>query len=224
MVSPSTLSFLKAIKKNNNKEWFDKNKEKYLSAKENVAELIENFLIEAKKFEKGLAPLSAKDCMFRIYRDVRFAKDKRPYKNNLGASINVGGKKAMNAGFYIHIEPGKSFIAGGMWMPPSDQLKMIRQEIDYNGKVIRKILNKKEFENYFGGLDQLYALKTTPKGYPKDHENIDLLKLNSYIVWHPYSDAEVMKNDFVKVLAKGAKTMKPFLDFLNSALIGNEGA
>jgi uncharacterized protein (TIGR02453 family) len=222
MINKSTLTFLTAIKKNNNKEWFEKNKEKYILAKDNVAEMIDGFLKEATKFEKGFAGLEAKNCVYRIYRDVRFSKDKKPYKNNLGASVNVGGKKALNAGYYIHIEPGRSFIAGGMWMPPSEQLKMIRQEIDYNGKLLRKILDKKEFASYYGGLDKEYMLKTTPKGYAKDHPYIDLLRMNSYIVWHPFTDAQVMKKDFVKQLASGAKIMKPFLDFINTSFVGNE--
>lgn len=222
MITKSTLDFLTKIKKNNNRDWFEKNKDKYISARDNVADLIDAFLKEAVKFEKGLANLSSKDCVYRIYRDVRFSKDKKPYKNNLGASVNVGGKKAMNAGYYIHIEPGRAFIAGGMWMPPTDQIKMIRQEIDYNGKDIRSILKKKDFKAYYGGLDKEYALKSSPKGYPKDHPDIDLLKLNSYIVFHKFTDAQVMKKDFPKQLAKGAKIMKPFLDFLNTAIhVGN---
>lgn len=218
MINKSTLDFLKAIKKNNDREWFEKNKDRYITAKDNVGELIDAFLAEAVKFEKGFANLSAKDCVFRIYRDVRFSKDKKPYKTNLGAGINVGGKKALNAGYYIHIEPGNSFIAGGMWMPPADQIKMIRQEIDYNGKIIRSVLKKKDFKTYYGELDQEYALKTSPKGYAKDHPEIDLLRLNSFIVLHKFSDAEIMKKDFAKQLGKGAKIMKPLLDFLNTAI------
>ncbi len=222
MITKQTLTFLKAIKKNNNREWFEKNKEKYLLAKENVAEVIDGFLKEATKFEKGFASLTSQSCMYRIYRDVRFSKDKRPYKNNLGASINVGGKKASNAGYYIHIEPGNSMIAGGMWMPPSEQLKMIRQEIDYNGKNFKKIIEKKDFANYFGGLDESYMLKTTPKGYDKEHPFIDLLRMNSYIVWHKIPDTVVMKKDFVKELGKGAKLMKPMIDFINTSFVGND--
>ncbi|MFN8166163.1 MAG: DUF2461 domain-containing protein [Bacteroidia bacterium] len=217
-MNPATLTFLKSLKKNNNKEWFDANREKYLAAKEDVAELIDEFLKEITKFEKGFAGMSAKDCMFRIFRDVRFSKDKSPYKVNMGATMNVGGKKMMTAGFYVHVEPGKSFIAGGIWMPPGDLIKKIRQEIDYNGDKLRKILDGKEFKKYFGGFDQEYALKTTPKGYDKDHKYIHHLKLNSFIVWHPFTDAEVLKPSFARELAKGAKLMKPMVDFINTAL------
>src|SRR6185436_17723592 len=152
MIQPTTLNFLKALKKNNNKEWFDKNKDKYLAAKENVEGFVDELIKSISTFDKGLMGLRAKDCVFRIYRDVRFAKDKRPYKTNLGASISAGGKKAEVAGYYIHIEPGKSLIAGGRWMPSSDHLKKIRQEIDYNGKKIKKILNDENFKKEFGEL------------------------------------------------------------------------
>ncbi len=218
MIQPSTLSFLRDIKKNNNKEWFDKNKERYLVAKDNVAATVDELLLEITSFDKRFAGLSSKDCLFRIYRDVRFSKDKRPYKNNLGASINIGGKKAINAGYYLHIEPGRAFLAGGIWMPPGDLIKKIRQEIDYNSKQINKILSQKDFKKYFGKLDEEYKLKTTPKGYDKDHPDIDILRLTSFIVWHKFTDKEVTSKGFVKQLAKGSKLMKPFLDFLNTAI------
>jgi uncharacterized protein (TIGR02453 family) len=220
MIQKSTLDFLKALKKNNNKEWFDKNRKKYLAAKQNVDEMINALIKSFSSFDKKLAGLQAKDCVFRIYRDIRFSKNKTPYKTNLGASINAGGKKVMNAGFYIHIEPGKSFLAGGMWMPPSDQLKKIRQEIDYNGKQFHKILAKKNFKKTFGALDDSdeYKLARPPKGYDKNHPDVELLKLNSYIVWHEYGEKQITSKNFVKEITKDAKVMKPFLDFLNTAI------
>ncbi len=220
MIQKSTLDFLKTLKKNNNKEWFDANKEKYLAAKANIDSFIEETIKSFTAFDKGLTGLKAKDCVFRIYRDVRFSKNKTPYKINMGASINAGGKKMEVAGFYIHIEPGKSFLAGGRWMPSSDHLKKIRQEIDYNGKKLHKILSDKDFKKQFGELDNSkeYKLARPPKGYDKDHKDIELLKLNSYIVWHEYNEKEVLSANFLKELTKTAKTMKPFLDFLNTAI------
>jgi uncharacterized protein (TIGR02453 family) len=215
MITTPTLKFLKALRTNNNKEWFDKNKDQYLTSKDNVSGLVDLFLAELGRIDKEYKGLTSKDCLFRIYRDVRFSKDKRPYKTNLGASMNPGGKKAINAGYYLHIEPGKSFLAGGIWMPPGDVLKKIRQEIDYNGKEINSILNKKEFKKLFGELDPEYRLKTTPKGYSKDHPDIDLLKLTSFIAWREFSDAEIQKKNFVAELGKSARVMKPFIDFLN---------
>lgn len=218
MINSQTLSFLTSIKKNNNKEWFDKNKDRYLSVKDNVSETIDSVLKEICTFDKRFGGLTSKDCLFRIYRDVRFSKDKKPYKNNLGASINIGGKKALNAGYYLHIEPGKSFFAGGMWMPPGDVLKKIRQEIDYNGKKFQKIIDNKDFKKYFGGLEEEYKLKTTPKGYDKDHPEIEYLRLTSFIVSHSFTDKELQSKNFAKEIGKGAKLMRPFLDFLNQAL------
>lgn len=218
MINTSTLTFLRDIKKNNNRDWFEKNKDRYLSAKDNVAEVIDSLLPKLCTFEKKFNGLTSKDCLFRIYRDVRFSKDKRPYKNNLGASINVGGKKAINAGYYLHIEPGNSFLAGGIWMPPGDVVKIIRQEIDYNGEKINKIISQKEFKKYFGKLDAENKLKTTPKGYDKDHPDIELLRLNSFIVWHKYTDKEITNKNCIKELTKGSKIMKPFLDFLNGGI------
>ena len=218
MISKKTFTFLKALQKNNNKPWFDLHKDDYLAAKQDVQDFIEVLIRELTTFDKSLNGLTAKECMFRIYRDVRFAKDKRPYKNNMGASINSGGKKSQDPGYYVHIQPGSSFIAGGLWMPPADQLKKIRQEIDYNGKQIHKILDDSAFKKYFGGLDTASKRKTAPKGYPKDHPDIDLLKFNNFVVWHKFDDKIMLGKNVLKELVKGAKIMKPFTDFLKTAV------
>jgi uncharacterized protein (TIGR02453 family) len=218
MINKGTLDFLKAIKKNNNKDWFEKNKDKYLAVKENWESVLDQALKGFVKFDKRFGEMKGKDCVYRIYRDVRFSPDKTPYKTHLGANVNVYGKKSMNAGYYIHIEPGKSFIAGGMWMPPGDMLKKVRQEIDYNAKDLRKILNNKSFKKYYGEFEKEYALKTTPKGYDKEHPEIEFLRLTSYIVSHPFTDAQVMRSGFVKEVVKGAEIMKPLIEFLNTAL------
>ena len=220
MIEKGTIEFLKQLRKNNRKEWFDANREKYLLAKANVDAFVDDAIKAFSSFDRSLTGLKAKDCVFRIYRDVRFSKDKRPYKTNMGASINAGGKKMEVAGYYLHIEPGGSLIAGGRWMPSSDHLKKIRQEIDYNGKQLHKILADKNFKKLFGGLDSSdeYKLSRPPKGYDKDHKDIELLKLSSYLVWHEFSDKDVLSKDFLKKLTTTAKTMKPLLDFLNTAI------
>ncbi len=220
MIQKSTLDFLKQLKKNNKREWFDANKDKYLAAKANVDSFVEDVIKAFSSFDKSLTGLKAKDCVFRIYRDVRFSKDKSPYKTNMGAGINRGGKKMEIAGYYLHIEPGKTMIAGGRWMPSGDHLKMIRQEIDYNGKKLHKILSDKNFKKLFGGLDdsEEYKLVRPPKGYDKDHKDVELLKLNSYLVWHEFNDKKVLSKNFLKELTATAKAMKPLLDFLNTAL------
>ena len=218
MIDKKTLAFLTSLKKNNNKPWFDAHKEQYLAAKDNVEGFITELLKELSRFDPSLKDLKAKDCLFRIYRDVRFAKDKRPYKTNMGASISAGGKKSEGPGYYLHIEPGRAFLAGGMWMPEADHLKKIRQEIDYNSKDLQKVISNKEFKKYYGGFDEEHKLKTTPKGYAKDHPQIELLKLTSFIVWHDYDNKQILSKNFVKELAKGAKIMKPFLTFLETAI------
>ncbi len=218
MISPATLKFLSSLKKNNNKDWFDKHKNDYLSAKANMEMTVAEFIGSIAKFDKAIAGLDPAKCLFRIYKDVRFSKDKSPYKTNLGASINPNGKQKVEPVYYLHIEPGNSFIAGGMWMPPAEELKKIRQEIDYNGKVLKKILGNDVFKKQFGGLSAEYKLKTTPKGYDKNHPDIELLRHTSYIVWAKLSDKLICSKALHKDLAQKAKLIKPFLDFLRVAL------
>lgn len=211
-------SFLKAIAKNNNRQWFEKNKPKYLEAKTLFDDFVEALHKELLKFDESLAGLNPRKLSFRIYRDVRFSKDKRPYKVNMGAGLSAHGKMEQEPGYYIHIEPGKSFMAGGFYMPNPENLAKIRQEIDYNTKDFLKILNNKKFKKYFVGLDDFDKLKTAPKGYPKEHAHIDLLKNKSFIVTHYFTDKEVLDKKFVKTSAEVAKAIKPLNDFLLNAL------
>ena len=217
-IQPKTFAFLKSLKKNNNRDWFNDHKSEYENAKDNVLGFIQELVVAFSTFDSSLRGLEAKDCLFRIYRDTRFSKDKTPYKTNLGASINAGGKKSMGPGYYVHLEPGGSFIAGGIWMPPADEVKKIRQEIDYNGKDLKKILTKPSFKKAFGGLSREHALKTAPKGYPKDHPDIELLKLNSFIVWKNVTDKDILGPKSIKTLTTLGKEMKPLMDFLKTAL------
>jgi uncharacterized protein (TIGR02453 family) len=211
--------FLKSIAKNNNREWFEKNKPKYLVAKQSFEDFLEAFHLELLKFDESVAGLNPRKLGFRIYRDVRFSKDKRPYKVNMGAGFSPGGKMMQEPGYYIHIEPGnKSFIAAGLYMPDSANLAKIRQEIDYNSKGFLKILNDKNFKKYFSGLDDFDRVKTAPKGYPKDHPQIDLLKNKSFISSHAFTDKEVNDKKFPKKVAEVCKAIKPLNDFLREAI------
>jgi len=212
------LSFLKTISKNNNREWFEKNKPKYLIVKSHFEDFLEAFHQELLRFDESLSGLNPRKMGFRIYRDVRFSKDKRPYKVNMGAGFSEHGKMDQEPGYYIHIEPGKSFIAGGLYMPDADKLSRIRQEIDYNTDAFLKIFNDRKFKKLFPSLDDFDKLKTAPKGYPKDHPHIDLLKNKSYVVSHHFSDTEVLDKKFVKNAAEVAKTLKPLNDFLRAAI------
>ncbi len=212
------LKFLKSISKNNNREWFEKNKSKYLEAKAGFEDFLEAFHAELLKFDESLAAINPRKMGFRIYRDVRFSKDKRPYKTNMGAGFSEHGKMEQEPGYYIHIEPGKSFIAGGIYMPEKDQLAKIRQELDYNSDKFLKILKDKKFKKLFSSLDEYGKLKTAPKGYPKDHPHIKLLQHKSFVVSHYFSDQDVANKNFPKKAAAVAAIIKPLNNFLTEAI------
>ena len=218
MLQQSTLEFLKKLKKNNNKDWFDKHKAGYEAAKKDLTAFIEKVIAAIGSFDPSVKHLEPKDCMFRIYRDVRFSKDKTPYKSHLGAYISGRGKKSHGPGYYIHIQPDNSFLAGGLWVPPTPDLNKVRQEIDYNLEEFGSILKEKSFKKYFKSLDQGEKLKTLPKGYDKDHPGIELLKLKSFTVTYHVDDKAVTSKDFVKHATGVFKSMKPLHDFLDRAL------
>lgn len=214
-----SLQFLKKIKTNNNRDWFEAHKEDFNEAKLEFEEFVQKLIGIISKFDKSVSPdLKAKDCVFRIYKDVRFSKDKTPYKTNFGASINPGGKKSLQAGYYFHLQPGNVFIAGGNYMPPADMLQAIRQEIDYNGDKLDKIIKSKAYTAYFNGLDQEDKLKTVPKGYDKEHKHIDLLKLKSFIAFTNVEDKKLNAKDAFTYLGNGYKAMLPLNQFLREAI------
>ncbi|MBL7851732.1 MAG: DUF2461 domain-containing protein [Cyclobacteriaceae bacterium] len=212
------LKFLSALKKHNDRVWFEKNKGQYLQARENFEVFVTRLHGELVSFNPDLAGLDPRKLPFRIYRDVRFSKDKSPYKVNMGAGISPGGKMMQEPGYYIHIEPGKSFIAGGMYMPEPSNLSKIRQEIDYNGDQLEKIMKHKSFKKWFEGFDDFDKMKTIPKGYPKDHPRADWLKHRSYIVSHNFTDKEVKDKKFLKKVVEACKVMKPLNEFLRDAM------
>lgn len=218
MIARSTLDFLKKLKKNNNKDWFDANRDAYELAKTNMQDVVKQLIDQLSVFDSTIKGLEPKHCMFRINRDVRFSKNKAPYKTNLGAIMNKGGKKSNVPGYYIHIEPGNSFVAGGSWMPEAPELAAIRQEIDYNTKEFQKIISAKEFKSLFGSLSEEDKLKTAPKGYEKDHPAIELLKHKSFIVVHELKDTQLLDKNFIKNTAKVFKAMYPLDCFLRKAL------
>ena len=217
MLQKSTVDFLKKLKKNNNREWFQKNKSVYEEAKADFEKFLNLLIIEISKFDKSLSGIQAKDCVFRIYRDVRFAKDKSPYKTNFGASLSKNKKEYFKPGYYIHIEPSGSFLAGGVWMPPADLINKIRQEIDYNTKEFKKIIGNKDFKNYFKALEN-QKLKKTPKNYPKDHPEIELLKYTSYIATHEMKENMLTDKKLLQHCAKTFKAMLPLNEFLRKAI------
>ncbi len=219
MLQSTTLKFLKDLKKNNNKTWFEEHRKQYDFAKADFFSLVEQLIRGIAKFDKPINNLEAKNCTFRINRDVRFSKNKDPYKSNLAAYFNKDGKKGIGAGYYLHVEPGKSFAAGGIWMPEPGVLANIRQEIDYNFTDWKKILENKNFRNAFTqGVNSSDSLTRPPKGYDENNPAIEFLKMKSFIVSRPFTDIDVQNKFFAREVAKTFHTMKPMIDFLNTSL------
>ncbi len=213
------LKFLKDIARHNDRDWFEKNKPRYLVAKQGFEEFVGKILTELVKFDPSLAGLEPRKLPFRIYRDVRFSKDKRPYKTNMGAGFSPNGKLVQEPGYYLHLQPGNnSFVAGGIYQPDASNLAKVRQEIDYNPEGLRKIMKAPAFRKAFGGFDDFDKLKTAPKGYPKDHPDLEWLKLKSFIVSMPLTDKEVTGKKFVGIVAGACKRIKPLNDYIREAL------
>jgi uncharacterized protein (TIGR02453 family) len=218
MIQKTTLQFLSALKKNNTKEWFDANRKQYELAKENIKELAESLIKSLGVHDEDIAQLLAKDCTFRINRDVRFSKNKDPYKSNMSCIFSKGGKKSEASGFYVHIEPGQAFVAAGYWAPEAKKLAAVRQEIDYNFEAWKKIISSKKFKNTFEtGLSQEDILQRPPKGYDIENPAIEFLKLKSFIVRKKLTDEELLDKNFVKTITNIFTVVKPMLDFLNEA-------
>ena len=211
----STLQFLRTLEKNNNRDWFNENKTTYQEAQQDVISFVEKLIEEMVVFDEEIGKADAKKSLFRIYRDTRFSKDKSPYKTNFGASLGMG-KGSQKAGYYLHIEPGKSFLAGGIYMPESSVLKEIRKEISAFGEEFLTIVEKDKFRNYFRGLSVEDKLKKVPQGFEKDDKMAEFLKLKHYIVTHPVSDEQLLNENAAKEFAKIYKAMKPLNDFLNA--------
>jgi uncharacterized protein (TIGR02453 family) len=212
------LSFLRQLTENNNRDWFEANRDEYEQCRTDFLKFSQDLLKELTAFEPDFQPLEAKDCLFRLYRDVRFSKDKRPYKNHFGAYFAPGGRKSTKAGYYFHLEPGnKSMLAGGMYAPPAEALKKIRQEIDYNSARLRGILAEPTFAKYYGGLSG-ETLKTTPKGYPAGHPDIHLIRHKDFTAVHYLDDNETGKVKLLPTAVTIFRALKPLNDFLNSAV------
>ena len=218
MITASSLQFLKALAKNNNREWFLANKNKYDLAKENYLNFVEEVLSGIVKFDNSLAELNPKQCVFRINRDVRFSKNKDPYKTNFGASFSKGAKKINAAGYYFHLEPGACFIGGGLWMPEANDLQKVRQEIDYCFKEFNGIIQHKQFKNTFTGLSTEVKLARPPKGYDLDNPAIEFLKLKSFTAIASLSDSDVLDKNIVKKSLAIFKTIAPLIHFLNRSI------
>ena len=221
MLQTSTLQFLKQLAKNNNKEWFDANRKKYDAAKSDLMSFFQQVIVGFAKTDASISTVNAKDCLFRINRDVRFAKDKSPYKTNMGAYLNANGKKSITAGYYLHIEPGNSFVGGGIYQPDADALKKIRQEVDYNFDEFKKIINNKKFKAVYSEgirMNDEVSLSRPPKGYDENNPSIDYLKLKSFVGTMPLTDSQLTDKKSVATIVKAFEALHPLVVFLNKAL------
>jgi uncharacterized protein (TIGR02453 family) len=215
-IKKSTLDFLTAIKCNNNREWFLANRPLYLDAKENFESFVQQVIDRIISYEPIMKGLEAKSCVYRINRDIRFSNDKSPYKSHFGAFIVRGGKNNGDkfAGYYFHVEPGASIMAGGAYMPPTPWLSAIREKINDNADEFIRITRTKDFIKYFGSIDG-EKLKTVPKGYSKDNPNLELLRYKSYLVVNNAPDKLVLSKDYMDHVVNVFKAMKPLNDYLN---------
>jgi uncharacterized protein (TIGR02453 family) len=223
-IMKNIFSFLEALAQNNNRDWFQDNKKTYQAALETFREFIGTILTGISKTDPSVGNLEAKDTIFRIYKDVRFSKDKTPYKTHFGGWMAKGGRKSTDAGYYFHLEPGNTFMAAGVWMPPKEQLTLIRQEIMYNPSEFFKVINdpviNKGYER--GGKEDM--LKKGPVGFPKDFEFMEEIKYKHFIFSKNYENKELIKSGFAEKVTHDYKGLYPLVDYLNHAMsfTGNE--
>lgn len=215
VIPASVFQFLKDLKKHNDRDWFGKNKDRYLTEYENMIVFAEAFLGEMQKIDH-IETESGKKSLHRIYRDTRFSKDKTPYKCNFGGGFRRA-TRLLRGGYYYHIEPGNSFAAGGFWGPNKEDLQRIREDIDQNYQEWRALIRNKKIKDTFGQL-QGEALKTTPKGFPSDHPAIDLLRYKQFLLIRPFTDKEVLSPAFLPELVKTYKNIRPFFDHMSQVL------
>ncbi|MDP3643775.1 MAG: DUF2461 domain-containing protein [Bacteroidota bacterium] len=211
------LNFLSDLKENNNKDWFDQNRGRYEQSRKKVLLLTECIIHEVAKFDPEIGFQDPKNCVFRIFRDVRFATDKTPYKTNMGSFIAKGGRKSTSAGYYIHIEPGSSFIGGGSYCPPAEALKAIRTEIFDHPEDFKQLIRNNSFLKVY---PEMYddKLKSAPKGFPKEFQEVDLLKYKSYAFTSKLEDSVVTSDAYVGFIVSAFKELSPVNRFLNTAL------
>jgi uncharacterized protein (TIGR02453 family) len=213
----STLQFLHLLRKNNNREWFNQNKSLYEDAKRDFEHLVDTLIALIQGFDPRIVNLTTKQTTFRIYRDIRFSKDKTPYKQHFGSYIAPGGRKSIYCGYYLHFGIGESMLAGGAYQPQGEYLKKIRSEIYYNLAEFKSIISSDDFKNTFGQLEG-DQLKRPPKDFPADFDGIDLLKYKDYTVFHKFEEEKLLNDDFVTYAVDVFKKMKPLNDFMNRAL------
>lgn len=222
MLSQAALDFLRDLKQNNHRDWFISQKKRYDAYKKEYLQLATDLLAALQTFDPSLETLEPKDCTFRINRDIRFSADKSPYKTHMGLWFSGGSKIHNRPGYYIQIEDGNAFIAGGLYQPDAAELRKLRREIAFFRDDLEAVLSGPDFQSVFGSLSQENALKTAPKGYEKDHPAIEFLKLKSFVATATFPGREVLQKDFVSKTAKKLRALKPLNDFIDRALEESE--
>jgi len=211
------LTFLTELNQNNNREWFAEHKKQYEDARAHFMQIVDILILKIKQFDSSVDVGSAKECVFRIYKDTRFSKDKLPYKTNMGAYISKGGRKSPYAGYYVHIENDMSFAGGGIYCPDKDVLKSVREDIADDPSAMREILAKPEFQQIFPNLYG-ETLKTAPRGFDKNHPAVDLLRYKSYTVVQNLSNDSLLSGNFLETVLDVFQTQKPLNDYLNDII------
>ena len=215
IIPKSSIDFLNLLKKHNDRDWFNAHKDKFIEEQNHIEKFADVLLMELNSHDVIETP-SGKKSLHRIYRDIRFSKEKIPYKTNWSGSYKRAGKER-RGGYYFHIESGNSFIAGGFWEPNPEDLKRIRDDFSFDDKPIRKILKSKSFVSTFGSLHG-EQLKTTPKGFDADNAAIDLLRYKQFLLVRKFTDKEVLDKSFLKEANQTFKNMRPFFDYMSEVL------
>lgn len=215
LIPKSSIDFLNLLKKHNDRDWFNAHKNKYIEEQSHIEQFADALLMELNSHDV-IETLSGKKSLHRIYRDVRFSKEKTPYNTHWSGSFRRAGKQR-RGGYYFHIESGNSFIAGGFWSPSPEDLKRIRDDFAFDATPLRKILKSKSFVSTFGNL-QGEQLKTTPKGFDSDNAAIDLLRYKQFLVARKFTDQQVLDKSFLKEANQTFKNMRPFFDYMSEVL------
>jgi uncharacterized protein (TIGR02453 family) len=220
MFKKETLAFFRKLKKNNNKAWFDDHRTGYEAAKADLEGFIQRVINDFSEYDRDLSGLHARQCLYRINRDIRFSKDKTPYKNHLAASLDRGGKRSGFAGYYFHLEPGQSFLGAGIWNPEPEPLRKIRQEIDYNLEEFEKILQGRAFRKIYPELytGENVQMKKIPQGFDKDNPAEYYIRFRSWMILSELTDEELLNSSLLKKTLQSFKVAKPFIDFINRAI------
>ena len=211
----SSLSYLKNLKLNNNRDWFAEHKPTFIEAQNNAKGLYAGIRNNLEKYDE-----IEKFKLFRIYRDVRFSKDKTPYKAHFAGSFSRLGKQ-LRGGYYLRIRPGESFLAGGFWEPNKEDLLRIRKEIEVDASEIREILEDKNYQHYFGNTFDGEELKTAPRGFDKEHPDVDLLRKKGFIAVRNFTDEEVLSSNFISEVDNSYKALRPFFNLFSDILTTN---